>query len=53
MALQAGLPILDFSIISGPKKIDYFIAVQIGMGRDYEPMEKLFEEIIEVSIQAV
>ena len=53
MALQAGLPILDFSIISGPKKKDYFTAVQIGLGRDYQPMEKLFEEIIEASIQTV
>jgi cell filamentation protein len=53
MALQAGLPILDFSIIRGPKKKDYFTSVQIGLGRDYQPMEKLFEEIIEASIQAL
>ncbi|MDH5328166.1 MAG: Fic family protein [Gammaproteobacteria bacterium] len=53
MALQAGLPILDFSIIRGPKKIDYFTAVQIGLGRDYQPMEQLFDEIIEASIQAL
>lgn len=53
MALQAGLPVLDFSAISGPKKQDYFSAVQIGMDRNYEPMEKLFVEIIESSIQAL
>jgi len=50
MALQAGLPILDFSLISGPKKSEYFIAVQIGMDRNYEPMKQLFAEIIESSI---
>ena len=52
MALQAGLPVLDFSLISGMKKSDYFAAVQAGMDRNYEPMEKLFVEIIERSIQA-
>lgn len=53
MALQAGLPVLDFSIISGPKKSDYFAAIQAGIDRNYEPMEKLFAEIIECSIQAL
>lgn len=52
MALQAGLPILDFSIISGSQKSDYYSAVQIGLDRDYEPMEKLFTEIIENSIRS-
>ena len=50
MALQAGLPVLDFSIISRHRKLDYFDAVQIGMDRYYEPMEKLFGEIIESSM---
>ena len=50
MALQAGLPVLDFSLISGLKKPDYFIAVQQGLDRNYDPMEKLFAEIIENSI---
>lgn len=53
MALQAGLPVLDFSIISGPRKLDYFAAVQLGMDRKYEPMEELFREIIENSIRAL
>jgi len=53
MALQAGLPVLDFSLISGQKKLDYFTAVQVGMDRNYEPMERLFTEIIESSIQAL
>ncbi len=53
MALQAGLPILDFSLISGLRKLDYFSAVQIGMDRHYEPMEELYREIIESSFRAL
>lgn len=53
MALQGGLPVLDFSLISGPKKQSYFAAVQAGMDRDYEPMEQLFAEIIEASLQGL
>lgn len=49
MALQAGLPVLDFSVISGPRKSEYFNAVQSGIDRNYEPMEALFREIIESS----
>jgi len=52
MALQAGLPVLDFTIISHSKKQDYFMAVQSGIDRNYEPMQQLFSEIIEVSILA-
>ncbi|MDH5389514.1 MAG: Fic family protein, partial [Gammaproteobacteria bacterium] len=52
MALQAGLPVLDFSLISGAEKSDYFAAVQMGMDRNYAPMEKLFAEMIENSISA-
>ncbi|MGB5440424.1 MAG: Fic family protein [Gammaproteobacteria bacterium] len=53
MALQAGLPVLDFSLISGLKKPDYFVAVQQGLDRNYDPMEELFAEIIENSVQAL
>ncbi|WP_322565772.1 hypothetical protein [Thiohalophilus sp.] len=52
MALQAGLPVLDFSLLSKMKKADYFAAVQAGMDRNYRPMEDLFAEIIENSIRA-
>jgi cell filamentation protein len=52
MALQAGLPILDYSPISETKKQDYIAAVQNGLDRNYNPMEKLFAEIIENSIRA-
>ena len=50
MALQAGLPVLDFSLISEVKKSEYFMAVQTGLDRNYEPMKQLFAEIIESSI---
>ena len=51
MALQAGLPPLDFTPIEkGKKKQAYFRAVQTGMGKDYEPMKKIFREIIEKSL---
>jgi cell filamentation protein len=49
MALQAGLPLLDFSSIAGQKKEEYFAAIQAGLGYNYGPMELLFCEIIERS----
>lgn len=52
MALQAGMPILDFSLISKYKQQEYIRAVQAGLDRKYQPMETLFSEIIEKSISA-
>jgi cell filamentation protein len=52
MALQAELPILDFSLISEYKKKEYITAVHASMDRNYQPMEALFSEIIEKSISA-
>jgi len=52
MALQAGLPPLDFSLIAGRGRNAYFAAVQAGMDRNYEPMAKLFAEIIDRSLAA-
>jgi cell filamentation protein len=49
MALQAGLPLLDFSTMNEQKE-KYFAAVQAGLDRNYKPMELLFSEIIENSI---
>lgn len=50
MALQAGLPLLDYGLIAGEKKEAYFAAVQAGMDKNYQPMERLFAEIIERSV---
>ena len=50
MALQAGLPPLNFSAIAEEKKQEYFAAVQAGLDKNYAPMERLFAEIIERSL---
>ena len=50
MALQAGLPLLNFSTIAEEKKQEYFAAVQAGLDKNYAPMERLFYEIIERSL---
>ncbi len=50
MALQAGLPPLNFSSIAEEKKAEYFAAVQAGLDNNYAPMERLFTEIIERSL---
>ena len=50
MALQAGLPPLNFGLIAGVKKEAYFAAIQAGMDKNYQPMEKLFAGIIEKSV---
>jgi cell filamentation protein len=46
MALQAGLPPLDFGNIKGRKRQEYFRAVQAGLDRDYKPMERVFSAVI-------
>lgn len=47
MGLQAGLPPLDFTEIHGAKRDEYIAAVQAGMDRDYKPMERIFNGVIE------
>ncbi|MFA7242219.1 MAG: Fic family protein [Sulfuricellaceae bacterium] len=47
MALQAGLPLLDFSGIRGQERASYFAAVQAGLGRDYAPMKAIFYAVID------
>ena len=51
MALQAGLPFLDFSILAGNCQQKYFAAVQMGLERHYDAMEKIFAEIIRRSLE--
>jgi len=46
MALQAGLPPLDFGGIKGQVKQKYFFAVRAGLDRDYAPMEEIFSAVI-------
>ncbi len=52
MALQAGLPFLDFRGLKGKKKIEYFCAVQLGLEKNYRPMEKIFNEVISTTLKA-
>ena len=47
MGLQAALPPLDFSELQGVKRDEYFAAVQAGMDRDYKPMKRIFNGVIE------
>ena len=51
MALQAGLPPLDFGGILGRRKQEYFNAVQTALTRDYKPMENIFESVIRRTLQ--
>jgi len=53
MALQAGLPLLDFSSIKGKRKQEYFAAVRAGLDENYGPMEGIFEEVIAKSVSKV
>ncbi len=51
MALQAGLPLLDFNGIRGKKKVEYFAAVQAGMDRNYVPMTAVFNDVIRKTLR--
>jgi cell filamentation protein len=46
MGLQAGLPALHFGGIRGAKKREYIAAVHAGLSRDYDPMTKIFREVV-------
>lgn len=50
MALQAGWPILEFSVIENDKQ-SYFNAIQAGLDLNYEPMKALMASVLESSSQ--
>ena len=52
MALQAGLPLLDFSGFEKERQQEYFAAVRYGLDRNYEPIGKVFTDVIARSLQA-
>jgi cell filamentation protein len=52
MAMQAGLPPLDFRAMTGRGNNDYIKAVQAGAARDYAPMKKIFKAVIRNSLRA-
>jgi len=49
MALQAGLPLLEFGLMAGTGKTEYIAAIQAGLDKHYAPMERLFRKVIEQS----
>ena len=49
MALQAGLPLLNFGVIKGKQRKAYFAAVQAGMGRNYRSMQEIFRRVVQAS----
>ena len=51
MALQAGLPPLNFRDFEKKRQKEYFAAVRKGIGRDYEPMKVVFRDVIARSLQ--
>ncbi len=51
MGLQANLPPFDFRNIKGKMKQKYIHAVQAGLDRNYQYMEKIFQEIIKRTIK--
>jgi cell filamentation protein len=46
MALQAGLPPLNFSSLKGDKRKAYYEAIRAVLDRDYRPMEEVFNGVI-------
>ncbi|MDQ3040385.1 MAG: Fic family protein [Pseudomonadota bacterium] len=46
MALQAGLPLLDFDGLRGQAKRDYIGAIHAALGGNYEPMERVFSQVL-------
>ena len=53
MGLQAGLPALDFGGIRGAKKRESIAAIHAGLSRDYDPMTKIFREVIVRTLKSV
>jgi cell filamentation protein len=51
MALQAGLPPLDFGELKGKKRKEYFAAIRAGLDRGYKPMEKIFSGVIQRTLR--
>ena len=52
MALQAGLPVLDFGGIRGRIRQRYIAAVHAGLDRNYAPMTEIFRAVIRRSLRA-
>lgn len=51
MALQSGLPPLDFSYMTGKGKKEYIKAIHAGVKRDYKPMAKVFTSVLRKTLK--
>jgi cell filamentation protein len=47
MSLQAGVEIADFESLVQRRRAEYFAAVRAGLDRNYKPMRRLFQSIID------
>jgi cell filamentation protein len=52
MGLQAGLPPLEFKDMVSKDNEDYILAIQIGFGGNYVPMERVFAAVIRTTLRA-
>lgn len=52
MAIQAGLPTLDFSPFAGRGRRAYFAAVQAAMGSDYSQLEVMFATAVRTTLSS-
>lgn len=52
MAVQAGLPSLDFGSFAGRGKPAYVAAIHAAIGRDYAPLEMLFTKAIRKTLSS-
>ena len=48
MALQAGMPLLDFTYMTEHKD-EYIAAIHTGHAGDYDPMKRIFAAILKTS----
>lgn len=51
MALQAGMPPLEFGGLEGRNRETYFTAVRAGFAREYGPMAEVFKAVVERSLK--
>lgn len=53
MALQAGLPLLDFDGVRGAEKKRYIAAIHAAQANDYGPMEQVFAAVLRRTYRTV
>ena len=51
MALQAGLPLFNFTGFERERQEEYFAAVRHGLDRNYKPMEEVSRAVITLSLE--